>query len=181
MYFLCPAHRKQLALLNNTEKDQLWFEWMNKASIHIEFEQWPQAAAYSGCAFELSCLAIANDQQQGEFQQQHMTFANILLIHCFEQLNNLDKAKIYRELAQQILLKHWGKHPHDHDFAECLKILMHNKMQQHIIHHLIAFDSNRLTSAYASLFTLETVLTAKNDSGRSLQNKIADENSVYMH
>ncbi|NRB41200.1 MAG: hypothetical protein HRU20_22465 [Pseudomonadales bacterium] len=64
-----------------------------------------------GCAFELSCLALANDKGDKNTQIRHITLCAIYLIHCFEQQHEYDKAELCLNLSQQLLLKNWGNIP----------------------------------------------------------------------
>lgn len=140
MNFLCRGHRKQLALLPNNNKSHLWFEWMDKATLHMEFEQWPQAASYFGCAFELSCLALANNNDDADNHNHQLMISTLYLIHCLEQMQEHSKAALCAELSQQILLKHWSKQPEVHSFAHCLRTLMNTAQHATIVQHFSPFN-----------------------------------------
>lgn len=57
MEFLCPYHRRQLAILPATQQQDLWLLWMEHALYHFERRELRDALLLSGCAFELATVS----------------------------------------------------------------------------------------------------------------------------
>ena len=129
MNFLCLGHRKLLSQQYKHQQQSLWQEWMTKASLHYEFQQWSQAASYFGCAFELSCITLAKDYQQKEQLENNLTLAAIYLVNCFEHLKEYQKAELFNNECQQILLSYWSKNTDTKGCGICLNALIKKPQQ----------------------------------------------------
>lgn len=123
MNFLCPRHRRQLALQSLDEQQLLCSQWINKAALHYEMEQWHDAASFMGCAFELSCLSLGKDEGKTAEKVRYIALTAVYLVSCFRHLRQADKAEQVLDFALQLLLRQWPKHKYCKEFSESIKLL----------------------------------------------------------
>lgn len=123
MNFLCSRHRRHLALQPLEQQQALCSQWINKAALYYEMEQWHDAASFMGCAFELSCLSLGRNEGIASDKVRYISLTGVYLVSCFRHLKRAEKAEQVLDFALQLLLRQWPKHAQCQAFAESIKSL----------------------------------------------------------
>lgn len=100
MQFLCSAHLNELSALAQSEKMDLWFDWMAEAGSHSDRQNWPQVVSYAGCAFDLASTSL-HGAKPGMVVE--MILAAICLAEAIQKLAHPEMAEAVIELAVQRL------------------------------------------------------------------------------
>lgn len=100
MRFLCHAHLNELSALGQSEKMDLWFNWMAEAGHHSDRQNWPQVVSYAGCAFDLASTSL-REPRPGMVVE--MVLAAICLAEVLQKLAHPELADAVIELALQRL------------------------------------------------------------------------------
>lgn len=134
MHFLCIGHRKQLALQTNDKLHQLWWNWINQGAMYYDLEQWSEAVAYIGCAFDLSCLILAKNTANINNSATHITLSAIYLSNSFTQVHESNKADLTLTLGANIL-KAYDEHLHNQQtLSKCIDTLCNPIRQADFFH-----------------------------------------------